>query len=49
MKRKRASEGHFNNALKTAIAFVRYLGPCQSYYEIRKVQDYRPSGHENKG
>jgi hypothetical protein len=38
-----ASESHCNNTLKTAIAFARYLGPDQSFYEIRtkdKITDF---------
>ena len=30
-----ASESHCNNTLKTAIAFARYLGSDQSFYDIR--------------
>ena len=35
MKSTGASESHCNNTLKTAIAFARYLGPDQSFYDIR--------------
>jgi len=35
MKSTGASESHCNNTLKTAIAFARYLGSDQSFYEIR--------------
>jgi len=35
MKSTGASESHCNNTLKTAIAFARFLGPDQSFYDIR--------------
>ena len=43
MKSTGASESHCNNTLKTAIAFARYLGPDQSFYDIRtkdKITDF---------
>ena len=35
MKSTGASESHCNNTLKTGIAFARFLGPDQSFYDIR--------------
>ena len=43
MKTICASESHCNNTLKTAIAFARFLGPDQSFYDIRtkdKITDF---------
>ena len=43
MKSTGASESHCNNTLKTAIAFARFLGPDQSFYDIRtkdKITDF---------
>jgi hypothetical protein len=37
------SESHCNTTLKTAIAFDRFLGPDQSFYDIRtkdKITDF---------
>jgi hypothetical protein len=35
MKSTGASESHCNNTLKSSIAFARFLGPDQSFYDIR--------------
>lgn len=43
MKAACASESHCNNTLKTAIAFARFLGSDQSFYDIRtkdKITDF---------
>jgi hypothetical protein len=43
MKSTGASESYCNNTLKTSIAFARFLGPDQSFYDIRtkdKVTDF---------
>jgi hypothetical protein len=35
MKSTGESESHCNNTLKTVMAFARYLGSDQSFYDIR--------------
>ena len=43
MKSTGASESHCNNTLKTAIAFAHFIGPDQSFYDIRtkdKITDF---------
>jgi len=43
MKSTSASESHCNNTLKTAIAFAHFIGPDQSFFDIRtkdKITDF---------
>lgn len=35
MKKNDCSESHHNNTLKTSIAFASFLGPEQSFYEVK--------------
>ena len=39
MKNNGASESHTNNSLKTDMAFVKFLGPNFSFYDVKRREE----------